>query len=295
LLAGIDFFRKAVRFQEKYRPPGVEIVNGIQTNGTLINRDWCTFLSENRFRVGISLDGAEELHNAHRRYRSEKGSFGDVIKGYYLLREFNIDTEALCVINSENVLYPLQVYSFFLTLGFSYITFIPHIGPGANVDPEEFGAFLITVFEQWKKNDIGRIRVQIFEEALRPSLNQEHTLCIFKKECGRVPVVEQNGDFYSCDHFVTADNLIGNISEQSIKEMLSSTEQKRFGKDKFATLPDYCLQCEVLNMCNGGCPGNRFAATPDGKPGLNYLCKGYRMFFNHIRPFADTLSRITGE
>lgn len=299
LLAGIDYFRKIRELQKKHLPGGKHLLNGIQTNGMLINDEWCRFFSDNNFLIGLSMDGPSFLHDVYRKSGKGDPTFSRVKEAYLLLREYNIRTEILCVVNNENVMYPVQVYEFFRALGVGYITFIPVVERKADgsvadfsVPPEEYGAFLSTVFDLWKSNDIGRIKIQIFEEALRTAFNQDHTLCIFKKTCGGVPVLELNGDLYSCDHFVDRDHLLGNITEKNLAEMLDSQEQKAFGKNKLSTLPGYCLDCEVRDMCNGGCPKNRFVSTPDGQPGLNYLCPGYKMIFNHIRSFADAVEKV---
>jgi len=298
LLAGIDFYRKALEFQKKYKRHSYNVYNGIQTNGVLINKDWCGFLAENDFYVGISIDGYEELHDKFRIYNDGRPSFARVIAGYRLLQEYNIRNEILCVVNSVNVQKPLEVYRFFKSLGVQFITFLPLVirnesVPGKvsdiSVPAEDFGRFLCTVFDEWVAEDIGRIKIQIFEEAVRPAFGQEHTLCIFKKVCGGVPVVEHNGDFYSCDHYVDEEYLVGNIKSDTIQNMLRSEMQRSFGQAKFSTLPQYCINCEVREMCNGECPKNRFITAPSGEAGLNYLCSGYKMFFRHIKPFADAV------
>jgi len=298
LLAGIDFYRKALEFQKKYKPFSYNVYNGIQTNGVLLNREWCRFLAENNFYVGISIDGYEELHDRFRIYNDGRPSFAKVIAGYRLLQEYNIRNEILCVVNSVNVQKPLEVYRFFKRFGAEFITFLPLVirdvtVPGKvsdiSVPAEDFGRFLCTIFDEWIAGDIGRIKIQIFEEAVRPAFGQEHTLCIFKKTCGGVPVVEHNGDFYSCDHYVDEEHLIGNIKSDTLSEMLRSERQRSFGQAKFNTLPQYCINCEVRDMCNGECPKNRFITAPSGEAGLNYLCSGYKMFFRHIKPFADAV------
>lgn len=298
-LAGLDFFRKVVNLQQKHRPSGRNIINGIQTNATLINEEWCKFLAGEGFFAGISIDGPEELHNIFRVSKDKTGSFRKAIKGYELLRKHNVQTELLTVVNAENVNFPHEVYGFLKQLGSKYMTFLPlverepgsHSGvTGISVPPEAFGYFLSTVFDEWVAEDIGSIKIQIIEEAARTAFNQEHTLCIFKKTCGGVPVVEYNGDFYSCDHFVDSKHFIGNISQKSLTEMLGSDEQQAFGLAKLITLPEYCLECEVRNMCNGECPKNRFMKSPSGEPGLNYLCPGYKWFFNHVKPFVDAIA-----
>ncbi len=302
LLAGIDFYRKALAWQHKYCPPGKQIINGMQTNGTLLTEDWCRFMAEHDFVVGISLDGPEALHNQYRKTTSGQGTFASVLKGYDLLVMHGLDPEILCVLNRVNAKYPQEVYGFFRHLGAGYITFIPLVEPLGNkgevskrtVNPVDFGRFLCTVFDTWRAGDIGRVKVQLFEEALRTAFQQDHTLCIFKRECGGVPVVEHNGDFFSCDHFVDPVHLLGNITDRPLAEMLDSERQQKFGRAKHESLPLYCRQCEVLDMCNGECPKNRIAFTPDGESGLNYLCAGYRQFFNHCRPFAEAVSKAYG-
>jgi uncharacterized protein len=300
LLAGLEFYSKAVALQKKYCPVDKKIVNGIQTNGTLINAEWSKFLAKEQFSVGISIDGPEELHNRFRKHKHGQNSFQEALHGYDLLVMHDIDPEILCVVNAENVHYPLQLYRFFRDLGVSYITFIPLVERlSANhgsvshrtVNANDFGGFLCAIFDEWVQNDMGKVKVQIFEEALRTAFNQDHTLCIFKVTCGGVPVVEHNGDFYSCDHFVNAENLLGNIGNVALADLLESRKQKIFGQQKLATLPEYCLKCEVRPMCNGECPKNRIITTPDGTPGLNYLCAGYRMFFNHCTPFVKAVEK----
>lgn len=301
LMAGMEFYRKAVEIQKRLKSEGKEIFNGIQTNGTLINEVWCRFFLDENFVVGISIDGPGDLHNRLRKNADRKGSLSQVLKGYELLTRFGINTEILCVVSSVNVKFPLVVYDFFRQLGCRFITFLPLVvrdqnSPGEvspeTVNPDDFGTFLINVFDEWLEKDIGRIKVQIFEEALRSAFNQGHTLCIFKKECGGVPVVEHNGDFYACDHFVDREHHFGNILEESLSSLLDSERQASFGRAKYLTLPVYCRKCEVLDMCNGECPKNRFMPTPDGEPGLNYLCSGYKKFFKHCIPFINILKEV---
>jgi uncharacterized protein len=298
VLAGIDFYKRAVKLQKKHLPAGHKVINGIQTNGTLLDDRWCRFFSDENFLVGISMDGPQEFHDKFRCTPTGGSTFSQVMKGYELLKKHGITTEILCVLNSLNAGHPLVIYDFFKGLGAEYMTFLPlvehqpdsepAVSP-ASVDPLVYGNFLIKVFDEWIAKDIGSVRIQVFEEAARTAFYQDHTLCIFKVRCGGVPVVEHNGDFYTCDHFVDRKHLLGNISKMSIAELLDSPEQKAFGEAKFSTLPRYCRECEVLEMCNGECPKNRFIKTPDGEPGLNYLCPGYKIFFNHCRPFVEAL------
>jgi uncharacterized protein len=299
LLAGIEFFRKIVKLQQKHKPADSMIINGIQTNGTLINDEWCRFLAENGFIVGISIDGPDKLHDKYRRTREDGNTFQQVMRGYGLLKKHGIHPEILCVINSENVNYPLPVYNFYKQLEAKNFTFLPLVEPEINstlgvsslsVPSDKFGFFLSSVFDEWVENDIGDIKIQIFEEAARTAFNQEHTLCIFKVNCGGVPVVEHSGNVYSCDHYVDNENLLGNIADYPLSYFLDSDRQKIFGQVKSAALPRYCTECEVRPMCNGECPKNRIISTPDGEKGLNYLCSGYKYFFNHCRPFVEAIS-----
>lgn len=300
-LAGLDYFRQIVNLQKKHLPENRKALNGIQTNGTLLSDEWCQFLKAENFVVGISIDGPEKFHSAHRFKKDGHPCFNEVLRGFNLLKSYQIPCEILCVVNDQNVRYPLEIYRFFKSLGAEFLTFIPlveRISQNANqvtertVPAKSLGEFLCSIFDEWKTSDIGTLKVQIFEEALRTAFGLEHSLCIFKPACGRVPVVERNGDFYSCDHFVMPEYKIGNIAETSLAELLESTAQKTFGQTKLTTLPTQCLKCEVLNFCNGACPKDRFIFTSDGEPGLNYLCEGYKLFFNHCRPFVEQVAKV---
>jgi uncharacterized protein len=298
-LAGLDFFMKVVNLQKKQKPADRNIINGIQTNATLLNDSWCKFLSVEGFLVGVSIDGPEKFHNKFRISKDNKGSFNKTLKGYELLQKYNVPTELLTVVNSENVKFPIEIYDYLKQLGSAFLTFLPLVekdkgsdsgASNISVPSEAFGSFLNTVFDEWVTKDIGKIKIQIIEEAARTAFSQEHTLCIFKKRCGGVPVVEHNGDFYSCDHFVDPDHLLGNICDASLADFLDCERQKNFGQAKYDTLPQYCLDCDILEMCNGECPKNRFIKTPSGEPGLNYLCSGYKQFFTHIKPFVEAVA-----
>jgi uncharacterized protein len=293
-LLGLDYFRKIVAIQRKYLPSNQRITNGIQTNGTLLDEDWCRFLAEEGFFVGLSLDGPQEMHDRHRLTKGGKPTFDQTIRGYGLLLQNHVSTDILCVVNADNVRNPEQVYRFFKEIEAKYLSFLPMVEPqfGAiggvsslTVPAEAWGDFLCTIFDEWVNQDIGKIKVQIFEEAARTAFGQEHSLCIFRPVCGDIPVIEHNGDFYSCDHFVNDEHRLGNIIETPLVELLENPVQRAFGKAKLDSLPRYCRECEVRDMCHGECPKNRFIRTPDGKPGLNYLCAGYKRFFTHSKPF----------
>jgi uncharacterized protein len=294
-LLRLDYFRTIVELQRKHRPSDRPIANGIQTNGTLLDDAWCSFLAAEGFAVGLSLDGPQELHDRCRLGREGRSTFLQTMRGYERLRAHGVLTDVLCVLNAHNVVHPLEVYRFFKDIEAPYVTFLPLVtrqqgakeGVSAlSVRPEEWGDFLCTVFDEWMSGDIGRIKVQIFEEALRTSFGQEHSLCIFRPMCGDIPVVEHNGDCYSCDHFVDADHFLGNIGDKPLVEMIDGAGQKAFGLAKLKALPSICRVCEVREMCHGECPKNRFLNTPDGEAGLNYLCAGYKRFFTHCLPFV---------
>ncbi len=301
LMAGIGFFKRVIHLQEKHKPDGISYFNGLQTNGTLLDDRWCKFLADNKFYIGISIDGPASMHDQYRVTAGGQPSHEKVIRGYKLLVKYGLHPEILCVVSSHNAAHPLEVYHYFKALGAGYMTFLPLVTRDtsrpegvtrSSVTPEGFGFFLTTIFDEWVDGDIGKIKVQIFEEAARTAFNLEHTRCIFKKECGGVPALEHSGDLYSCDHYVDRGHLLGNITQDTISFYLDSKEQEDFGRAKSYTLPSYCRSCEVLSMCNGECPRNRFVTTPGGEPGLNYLCTGYRQFFNHCRPFVDAVSRL---
>jgi uncharacterized protein len=215
------------------------------------------------------------------------------------LKRYRVPCDVLCVVHRENVRQPTAVYRFFKELGVECLQFLPLVvrqgGVGVSTETvpvEAYGEFLCTIFDEWVRNDIGRIAIQNFDEALRPLLGVEHALCLFKETCGNVVVVEHNGDFYSCDHFVDQEHRIGNIFETPLAEMLESPAQRDFGRIKRDGLPRYCRECEVLSSCNGGCPKDRFARTPDGEPGLNYLCPGLKKFFIHSRPPLQRIASL---
>lgn len=296
---GLDYFRMIVELQRKHRPSNRRIVNGMQTNGTLLDEEWCRFLASEGFVIGLSLDGPRDMHDRFRLTKNRLPTFEQTMHGYQLLQRYKIPLDILCVVNAHNVLYPLKVYQFFKDLEVRYITFLPMVEP--QLDTERgvsdlsmtavtWGDFLCTIFDEWMEHDVGVIKVQIFEEAARTAFNQEHSLCIFRPSCGDIPVIEHNGDFYSCDHYVDPEHRLGNIMKTPLTELLESPAQREFGQAKSDRLPGYCLECEVRDMCNGECPKNRFIRTPDGEPGLNYLCAGYKKFFTHCRPFVQEVA-----
>ena len=258
-ILGLDYFRKIAELQHKHRPQGRRIINGIQTNGILIDEEWCRFLSAEGFGVGISLDGPQDVHDCHRLTKGQKPTHKQTMRGYKLLRRYEIPCDILCAVNDQNVRHPNQVYRFFKEIGGQYLGFLPVVEakPDAaggvtpqTVPGEAFGEFLCAIFDEWVRQDIGRIRVQIFEEAARPACGLEHSLCIFRETCGEIPVLEHNGDFFSCDHYVDEKHRLGNIRETQLLELFESPAQRAFGQAKRDRLPHYCQECEVLAMCN---------------------------------------------
>ena len=301
-ILGIDFFKKALDLQKKYCRPGMVIHNTIQTNGVLLNDEWCKFFKKNRFLVGISIDGPQELHDACRTDAAGKGSFDRVMQGLALLKKHKVEFNILCTVNAVNGDHPLEVYRFFRDeVQAKFIQFIPVVERDRksgtptplSVGPEQYGKFLIGVFDEWVKHDVGTIYVQHFDTALANWYGEPHGICVFSPTCGSALVIEHNGDIYSCDHFVDRDHLLGNILTESLTGLVNSERQRQFGLSKRENLPNYCRKCPVLFACRGECIKNRFVVTPEGEPGLNYLCEGYRMFFSHIdRPMKFMVQEL---
>lgn len=295
-LMGLDFFRRAVATAEHVKRPGVRLQHTIQTNGTLMDDAWGEFLAERRFLVGVSLDGPARLHDTYRTDKRGRPTFDRVVAGLRTLRRHGVDVNVLCTVNAANADHPVEVYRCLRDdCGAEYIQFIPVVepvaGPGPtgraevsdqSVPPEGWGSFLIAVFDEWVRRDVGRVFVVNFDVALAKWLDLPGGWCIFESTCGRALALEHNGDVYSCDHFVDEDHRLGNITETPLVQLVAKPEQRRFGAAKRDGLPRYCRECPVLFACNGECPKNRFATTPDGEPGLNYLCEGYRAFFSHV-------------
>ena len=307
-LMGLDFYRRAMDLEARYRKPGMSFLNTMQTNGTLLNDEWCEFFAENDFLIGISIDGPEALHDAYRVDKRGGGTFEKVMRGLRLLQKHGVEYNVLTTVNRVNASYPLEVYRFLRdAVGTSWMQFIPvvervdeHGNPAdlrgtlaseRSVLPEQFGAFLTTIFDEWVRRDVGTVFVQTFEAAARSWAGMEQSgMCVFNETCGVGLALEHNGDLYSCDHFVDSEFLIGNIGENSIEALVSGQQQYDFGQAKRDTLPQYCMDCDVRFACHGECPKNRFITTPDGEPGLNYLCAGYKTFFHHIdRPMRTMI------
>jgi len=313
-LMGVEFFRRTMDLVEKYRRPGQRVEHSIQTNGTRLDDAWCTFFKEHGFLVGLSVDGPRELHDRYRVDKGGKGTFDQVMRGWELLKKHGVECNVLCTVHAANVGRALDVYRFFRDgMGAQFLQFIPivervnadlvplaNLGWGAraggvrplylqsgdqvterSVRPEQLGRFLIDIFDEWVRHDVAKVYVQLFDVTLGAHVGQ-YSLCVFSPTCGDAVALEHTGDLYSCDHFVEPDFKLGNIREEHMVDMVASARQRKFGADKRDTLPQYCRECDVRFACNGGCPKDRFTTTPDGEPGLNYLCAGYMAFFRHV-------------
>jgi uncharacterized protein len=305
-LMGLDFFRRSVELQKKYQKPGTGVENTFQTNGILLDDEWCRFFYENSFLIGLSLDGPKELHDFYRKDKGGQGTFDRVMKAVRLLQKHKVEFNILCTVNSKNADHPLEVYRFFRdAVHAQYIQLIPIVErdnesgyqegnkvTDRSVRPEQYGRFLMEIFAEWVKRDVGRMFVLTFDGALAGWLGMAGTVCIFGPTCGEGTALEHNGDLYCCDHFVEPAHLLGNILKAPMIELVASEKQRKFGRDKKDMLPRYCRDCEVLFVCNGECPKNRFITTPDGEPGLNYLCAGYKMFFKQVDPQMKIMANL---
>lgn len=308
LMRPLSFYRKALALQRQYAG-GRMIDNCLQTNGTLLNDEWCAFFRENNWLIGISIDGPQEFHDEYRRARGGQPSFHKVMRGIELLQKHGVEWNAMGVVNDFNADYPLDVYHFYKEAGCQYIQFTPIVerilphadgrhlasmsdaGEGRladfSVSPEQFAHFACGIFDEWVRNDVGRVFVQLFDSTLARWVDQPPGVCYMAETCGHAAVMEHNGDIYACDHFVFPEYRLGNIHSDSIASMLYSSQQRAFGRAKRDRLPCQCRQCEWLFACNGGCPKDRFRSTSDGEDGLNYLCEGYKRFFEHVAPYMD--------
>ena len=293
LLRQPDFYRKAVALQKKYGS-GRHIANCIQTNGTLLTDEWCHFFRENHWLVGVSIDGPQTFHDHYRMDRHGMPSFQHVMQGIELLNKYGVDWNAMAVVNDYNGDHPLEFYHFFKDIGCHYLQFTPVVerSPDGNVtsfsvNAQQWGNFICTLFNEWVKEDVGVYFVQLFDATLANWMGITPGVCTMGRSCGHAGVMEYNGDVYACDHFVFPEYKLGNIRTNTLVEMMYSPRQQAFGQAKHTTLPRQCQQCPYLFACNGECPKNRFIQTEDGEKGLNYLCKGYRKFYNHVTPYME--------
>jgi len=314
-LMGLDFFRRSVELVERYRKPGQQVAYTMQTNGTLLDDEWCAFFKANNFLIGLSVDGPRQMHDTYRLDKGGQGTFDRVARGWELLARHQVDVNILCTVHAANADHPVEVYRFFRDeLGARFIQFIPiveritsetrlladqgwserpggkrplytqagHLVTHRSVRPKQYGRFLIDVFEEWVRRDVGTVFVQIFDMALANWYGEPAGVCVFQETCGLALALEHNGDLYACDHYVEPDYRLGNILETPMVDLVASERQRRFGRDKRDSLPRYCRECDVRFACHGECPRNRIVKTPDGEPGLNYLCAGLKLFLHHV-------------
>lgn len=302
LIRPLSFYQRALELQKKYGK-GRNIQNCLQTNGTLLTEEWCRFLRDNDWLVGISIDGPEEFHDEYRRSRDGRPSFLKVMKAIHLLNAHGVEWNAMAVINDFNADHPEEFYDFFKSIGCKYIQFAPIVErltdsddiaspiergnlADFSVSPEQWGEFLCRLFDRWVKEDVGKVFIQIFDSTLANWAGVEPGVCSMAETCGHAAVMEYDGTVYSCDHFVFPEYRLGNIRDTSIIEMMSSPRQLAFGAYKRDALATKCKNCQWLFACHGECPKNRIARTPQGEP-INYLCEGYRRFFAHVKPYMD--------
>lgn len=312
MMRPLSFYEHAVELQRRYGR-GRRIINCIQTNGTLINDRWCSFLRANGWLVGISIDGPEDLHDEYRHTAGGGPTHQTVMRGIRMMQRYGVEWNAMAVVNDYNVEYPEEFYDFFKSIGCRYLQFTPIVerrhenGNGRlasvtdadsngvavtaeSVTGAQWGEFLCRVFDRWVREDVGRVFVQLFDSTLACWVGAQPGVCSMARECGHAGIVDWNGDVYSCDHFVFPQHRLGNIHDNTLIEMMTSPEQMAFGAKKRGSLPRQCRECRFTDICNGECPKNRFALTADGEPGLNWLCEGYRRFFNHVAPAMDFMA-----
>jgi len=319
-LLGLDFFRRVVALQEPYRASKT-IRNVLQTNALLLDDAWCQFFKANDFFIGVSLDGPQEIHDRYRKDRRGQGTFERVMRGVRLLQQHGVEFNALACVGRDTAHHPLEVYRFFKDVGIAYIQFTPIIerepdadtealglwlaGPALldqqesntrvtpwTVEPEAYGDFLIAIVEEWVRHDVGSTFVMNIEWALTAWLGEPSPVCIFSKTCGRAVAIEHDGSVFACDHYVYPEYRLGDVLHDELGAMVERSVASGFGPHKESTLPRYCQQCEVKQACWGGCPKHRFATTPEGEPGLHYLCPGYKKFFRHIRQYLRPMATL---
>ena len=308
-LAGLDFYRRAVELQKRYLPGGWSCWNNLQTNGFLIDDEWCAFLAEERFDVGLSVDGTQWIHDKYRQDKSRMGNKGGgayerAVAAVRRMQSHGIQPDLLCTVTSDTAKQPLDVYKALRGLNTGWIQFIPIVRRGlrdplapGDVTPDSvsgrmYGEFLCAVFDEWVLHDLGRMNVQLFAETMRVWAGGSAGLCWMAPVCGRALIVERDGGVYSCDHYVFPEYRIGDIETVDLGELADSPPQVRFGEDKRSKLPSLCRSCPWLDVCNGGCPKDRFARTEGGEPGMNYLCEGFQRFFSYARPAVNLVNAL---
>lgn len=282
----------------------MQIYNTIQTNGILLDDEWCQFFRENNFLVGISIDGPKEIHDTYRKDKKGNSIFNRVMQSIRIMQVLEVEFNILATVNRVNADYPLEVYRFFKDIDAQFIQFIPIVElesddsdgnikvSDESVLPEQYGDFLIAIFDEWVKKDVGKIYIQIFDAALASWVDYPPSVCLFAPTCGTAMIIEHNGDLYSCDHFVDSEHLLGNIMETPLEELVISSQQSKFGLDKMDNLPSECIHCDFKFACYGACPKHRFIKDKTGEKRLNYLCTGYKKFFTHINQSMQIMASL---
>jgi uncharacterized protein len=319
-LSGLDFYKRVVELQKPFARTKT-ITNSLQTNGTLLNDEWCRFLKQHDFMVGISIDGPKEIHDRYRRDRTGKGTFDQAMRGLRLLQKHKVGYNVLASVARETAKRPLDVYRFLREQGVEFIQFAPivermpdilsrqhglRLAEPASLDkeeeqtevtpwsvsPEEYGDFLIAIYEEWVRHDVGQVFVMNFEWALNAWIGNPSPVCIHAEQCGQSLVIEHNGNVYACDHCVYPEYKLGNILTERLPDLARKSRETGFGVSKETALPKWCRECKVLAACRGGCPKQRFLMSNYNEPGLHYLCEGYKKFFLHIRKYCHAMTQL---
>ena len=309
LMQGIAFYKKAIILQKKYSS-GKEIENLLQTNGTLLNEEWCKFFTKNNFLIGVSIDGPRDIHDSFRLNRSGKPSFERVLKGISLLRQYRVEFNTLSVVNKLSEGRGLETYLFLKSLGSKYMQFLPAVEHTIEIKGERrpvivppqtpeallapwcvssigYGKFLADIFDYWVRNDVGNFYVQMFDATLAQYCGIQPGVCTMNETCGDCLIVEHNGDVYPCDHFVYPEYKLGNINSDHLKNIFKSPIRFDFGMKKNNSLPGECLKCNYYFLCRGGCPKHRFELVCSGDGLRNSLCDGFKFFFEHTKPYME--------
>ena len=324
-LRGLPFFRRLIELCEAYRRPDQRVVHALQTNGTLLDEEWATFLADNDVLVGVSMDGPPAMHDAYRLNRGGRGTHSMVLRGWKHLVAAGVRRNILCTVHAANQDHGAEVYRYFRDeLGATHLQFIPIVervepeqlaaaeagwrtDTGArvlyrqfgssvtsrSVEAQAYGAFLSEIFDEWVTHDVGRVFVQDFDTALSAMFGV-HPTCVHAPECGNNMAMEFNGDVYACDHWVEPEWRLGNVIDEPFAALTRTSTMRCFATKKSEQLTDQCRRCPVVQLCWGGCPKDRFARSTDGQEGHNYLCAGYGAFYSHIMPDLLAMVRLLG-
>ncbi|OHB68827.1 MAG: anaerobic sulfatase maturase [Planctomycetes bacterium RBG_13_62_9] len=287
-LMGVDFFRTAVELQKRHGKAGQQISNTMQTNATLLEDDWCRFLHENKFLLGISIDGPREFHDAYRVDHAGQGTFHRVFRGIQNCKKHNVEFSALILLNSLNVGHPDRLFAFLVENDLTFVQFIPcvEIDPATgapaefSITPQQYGDFLCRLFDLWIAHGPQKMNIREFDSLVTYYVLGHHTICTYSKQCAGFVVVEHSGDAFCCEFFVEPKWRLGSILETPLDELAASGLKKAFARDK-ERLDSQCLACRHLAICRGGCIKDRVRGAT---PGKSYFCESYRQFFDHTIP-----------